>query len=105
MKINAILDIISSKADRAGNRYFAFRYTRCKDGKQVHGRACGGDSNIRGILFYLNGGSWEPHDVYTTCHEFGYREFKDLTASWTYAGSQPEELATWVKKELKKKQE
>lgn len=45
-KIQAILDIINSEADRAGNSYYAFRYTRCQDGKQARGKITGGQHNI-----------------------------------------------------------
>ena len=106
MRIAAILDCINSKADRAGNCYWAFRWTDTRTGKQVTGRISGGESNISCIpqfMVCLATGIKDSRSIYTTRHEFPYREFITRTHEFPYAGSQPEELAVFIHKGLKRR--
>lgn len=93
-KIQAILDIISSNPDQAGNQYYAFRYTRCQDGKQVVATISGGESNISAAKGLA--GLCPSANVYYTTHSMGYREFCRLTGSWPYAGCAPLALAEFI---------
>ena len=93
-KVQAILDVIRTKPDRGGNQYYAFRYTRCQDGKQVVATISGGDSNISAAKGLA--GLHPSANVYYTYHEMGYQEFCRLTANWSYAGCQPKSIAEFI---------
>ena len=80
-----------------GNCEWAFCYTNAETGKVAKGKISGGRSNIKRILFELNGKSWEPHNVVVVENELGIRAFNRLVKDWRYAGSQPEDLAKFVK--------
>lgn len=94
-QITAILRILND-----GGNQWAFAWTDCATGAQVQALISGGDSNIRSMVFYLNGGSWEPHSTYHYDSELGKREFNRTTKDWPYAGCHPEELAKFVRENL-----
>jgi hypothetical protein len=98
--IRAILDIINSKQDRAGNCYWAFRYTRTSDGRQAIGKISGGESNIYTAVWQKlhNGG----HDFHYTRHEYDKRRFDAETSGWIYAGCSPEDIAASITAQLSK---
>jgi len=103
MKIVAILECLSSETDRNGNRYWAFQYTDCLTGKTVSGTISGGESNIRQIMYVMNGGDWEPRNIYYTHTELKKSEFKKLTEHWAYAGCRAEdEIVPFIKTALTK---
>lgn len=103
-QINGILECLNSRADRYGNRYFAFRYTDCASGRTVEGTISGGESNISSIPYYLHGQSHEPRDIFRPQNdELPIREFNRLTKNWPYAGCGPEDLANWIKEQLANK--
>lgn len=98
----ATLETLNSRRDRAGNCYFAFTYTDHATGKTVSATVTGGEANVRGILFELNGKSWEPRNVFTTSRELPIREFDRTVKGWPHAGCVPVELAAFVRAELAK---
>lgn len=81
-------------------RQWAFSWTDCATGAQVQARISGGDSNIRSMVYFLNGQSWEPHSTYYYVSELGKRDFKQVTQDWQYAGCNPETLAQFVREQL-----
>ena len=95
MKIKAILQCLNSETDRSGNRYWAFRYTETESGKQVVGKISGGESNISAIRNEM-GLEWDEVYYYRT--EMGKRDFRELTADWSYAGCPPKEIAAHIRK-------
>lgn len=101
MKIKAILDIINSDRDRAGNCYWAFRYTDCKTGRQVCATTAGGESNIQAVFNFANWNRWGWDEIYSTSHHYGYREFCRITAAWRHAGCAPEDIADFIARGLK----
>ncbi len=100
--IKKILEILHSKRDYAGNCYWAFRFTDCMTGKTVCATVSGGQSNIEGIPFYLNGESWEPHDTRTMISPLGIREFDRTVKQWPHGGCHPKELAAFITVQLAK---
>lgn len=94
--IKGILEAINSKRDRNGNCYWALRYTDTATGKTVEGTVCGGESNIRGIMYQMNGKSWEPRNIHFATQELMIREFNRLTKNWPYAGCTPEDLTKFI---------
>ena len=98
--IKAILTCYNSKCDLNGNRYWAFSWVATKSGKQANGQVSGGESNISAIVHSM-GLDWS--EVYYTRQELGKREFRALTGAWDYAGCSPDDLAAFIKKQLKGK--
>jgi hypothetical protein len=98
MKIKAILDIINSKKDRAGNCYWAFRWTDTETGKQVKGRISGNDSNLLWAANHI----YPNHDYYYTMHEVSVRDFNSDMMGWDYAGCNPHEIAAWITEKIAK---
>jgi hypothetical protein len=100
MKLIGTLEAHSSKSDKYGNRYWGLRYTDHKTGKTVNGTVSGGESNIAAIrMYWTKPGQWDD-SVRLIHFEHGIRDFKVLTSAWKHAGSQPEELANYIKNEL-----
>jgi hypothetical protein len=99
-KFVANLACFNSKADAAENCYYAFTWTDNGTGKTVGGKISGGESNVRGIMFEMNGGSWEPHNVFFTTSELPIREFNRAVKGWNYAGCRPADLVEFIKKGL-----
>lgn len=95
MKIKYILYIYNSRIDRAGNCYFAFCIVDTETGKTVRATMSGGDSNIRSMVYELNGGKWVAN-VSTSCEEMGIRDFNRFVKHWPFAGCTPQDLAAFV---------
>lgn len=100
--IIATLTAINSRRDVYGNCYWAFTYLDHATGKTVRGTISGGESNVRSIMFELNGGKWEGVDIAFQVNELPIREFNRLTKGWAYAGCTPKELAAFIRAELTK---
>lgn len=98
--ITGILECLNSKRDRAGNCYFAFVYADAASGKTARGTICGGESNVRQIMYELNGGSWDPRSVHYTSSELPIREFERLTKEWAHAGCTGPELVAFIRQQL-----
>lgn len=96
--IKAILQSFYSKRDRAGNCYWAFRWTETATGKSVEGTVSGGESNISWIVKNM-GLDWK--EVHYTVTEMGVRSFEQMIKGWKHAGCQPENLAAFIKEQLK----
>lgn len=89
-KIKYTLEILNSKSDIYGNRYFAMVVTRTSDGATAHGNISGGESNCTSAIMNLSGGEW-GHFTYTRS-ELPIREFKRMTKYWPYLGCTPKEI-------------
>jgi len=104
MRYHSTLQSHYSKADRAGNCYWAFRYICHKTGKVVEGRinGTGGESNINAIRLYWNdsGKGWDSGFLCQTV-QHGIREFDRMVKLWPHAGCDPEQLVQWIKNQLK----
>lgn len=103
MKIKAILHIMNSKADRYGNRYWAFHYTDCKTGKRVFGTFGGGDSNISIVFNYRAWNNWSWDKIHTTRTELPIREFNAIVEGWQDAGCEKDEIADFIRRGLRKR--
>lgn len=89
-----------SKPDVAGNCYWAFHYCDSA-GRIVEGLVTGGESNINGIRYELNGGVWPAPDVCTwQCIGLPIRQFNRMTKTWKHAGCLPAELAAYIRAQL-----
>ena len=93
--ITSILRLLNN-----GESQWAFTWTDCVTGAQVQGRISGGDSNIRSMVYFLNGESWEPHSTYYYVSELGKRDFNRTTADWPYGGCDPKDMAQFVRDQL-----
>ena len=93
--ITSILRLLNN-----GENQWAFTWTDCATGAQVQARISGSDSNIRSMVYFLNGESWEPHSTYYYFSELGKRAFNRATADWPYAGCNSEALAQYVREQL-----
>lgn len=106
--IKAALECINSKRDRAGNCYWAFRYTDNETGLQVCGTVSGGESNISGMLRHIattcKDGMTDWDSVHYTRQEMPIREFDRMVKDWPHAGCLPEELAAFVESRIYAKQ-
>lgn len=94
------LTCINSRADIYGNRYFAFTYFDAETGKEARGTVCGGESNVRQIMFEMNGGSWEPRSISFAAYELPIREFNRLTKGWPHAGCTGVELVASIRSQI-----
>lgn len=101
--IIATLTAYNSRRDIYGNCYWAFSYCDNQSGREICGTVSGGRSNVSGILYYLNGGSFEPRNVSFSNQELPIREFNRMTKDWPYAGCLPEELAKFIRAGLVEK--
>jgi hypothetical protein len=100
MKVRAIIEVINSRMDRAGNCYLAFIYTRTRDGKRVCAQfsGSGGMGNIDAMVFSMHG---EHHDYYRTMgSEVGWNEFQRIVKDWPCPNNP---LPEWVNAQLKKR--
>lgn len=102
----ALLVILNSKRDSAGNSYYAFRYVDCETGKVVCGRITGGYSNIDCSRCYMtpNGEfQWQSDSAISIeTQELNIREFNREVKNFSYAGCTPQEIAKFIKTELAK---
>lgn len=97
MAIKAILEIYNSKRDVNGNCYFAFCWHDDVTADYVYATSTGGASNLDLIPRYMG---LEHHEVYVVRKELGIREFDKFVKEFPHAGSQPEEMASFIKKEI-----
>ena len=95
--IVGILECINSRSDTYGNRYFAFKYTDVKTGKQVEGTISGGESNVYSIVRELGHPSETVHYIRT---ELPIREYNRTVKGWGYAGCTASELVAFITKQL-----
>lgn len=97
MNINYTLEIINSRADQAGNRYWAFRFHDQESGKTVEGKISGGESNIEGIRFHWGLKNDWDRSIQVNRTEMKIREFDRLTKNWEYAGCLPEDMVKFIR--------
>ena len=102
MELKGRLHAFHSLKDRAGNLYWAFRFTEYATGKRVEGfiGACTGDSNLYGVLFGWSVPNKWDRSIEWQVTPMPIREFDRMKKGWPYAGSQPEEIAKWIKARL-----
>ena len=101
MEINYSLECFNSKADIYGNRYWAFCFTELATGKSVVGRFGGGESNIYAVLCYWNNPNrWDRSIRFQRIQDMPIRRFNVMVKDYPYAGSQPEELAKFIRRGL-----
>lgn len=98
--ITAILTALHSRRDTYGNVYWAFRYRDVASGRTVCGTISGGESNVRSIMYAMNGGSWEPRTTHYEVAELPIRAFNRETKGWDYAGCTGEDLAAFIRERL-----
>lgn len=100
--IHSTLFCFNSKPDRAGGRYWAFRFVDHATGRSVKGTIgrSTSDSNIYAILRH-----WDKPDDWDRGIQFvriekGIRDFNEMTKDWPYAGCNPEDLAAFIRRGL-----
>jgi hypothetical protein len=98
--VKAFVTCYNSKADIAGNRYWAFRWVNIRTGREVVGTISGGESNISVIVREM-GLDWKS--VCYNRHEMGIRDFNRMVKDWPYAGCCPDKLASFIKRGLHKR--
>lgn len=91
-KIKKIITYLESP----NGQFHGFRLTRCSDGAQVEAQTTGGASNIKSAL--TNDGTQWVQDYYSYTETLREKELFALP----HAGCDPEDIRTWVKKNLKK---
>ena len=96
--ITGILVCINSRADLYGNRYWAFKYTDCASGKTICGKISGGESNVASIIREM--GQSYLTVSYMRIEDMPIREFNRTVKQWEYAGCRPEELVSFINKNL-----
>jgi hypothetical protein len=93
---------IYSRSPSAGTAYWAMRFIDHLTGKVVEATVGGGESNIYGILRYWKvKNDWDRSLLFQVLEQ-KTREFDRMVKNWPYAGSNPDDLAAFIKKELKK---
>jgi len=98
VKIRAVLTSYNSKRDRFGNCYWAFCWTSTATGRKAAGQVSGGESNIRDIIRAMG---LESAQVAYNNVEMGIRDFDRFAKGLPYAGCTADELALFVRAELK----
>lgn len=103
MNINYILTAWHSKRDKSGNVYWAFSFQYDQE-KSVKATISGGESNIYAIKRYWNESlnDWDKTILFSSV-EIPIREFKQMTKNWPYAGCSSKDLVTYIKNEIKRK--
>lgn len=101
--INGRLEILNSRLDVNGNRYWAFRFTDFITGREVVATYSGGESNARAMLHGWNPDQPQDWDrsIMVEESELKIREFNRLVKDWPYAGCEPAELRQFVKDRIK----
>ena len=93
--IKAQITIYNSKADKYGNRYWAFTYHDLASEKSVNAKNSGDNA---GHIYREMG--FEVSEVTQQNQELKIREFDRMVKNWPYAGCTPKDLAAWIRKEL-----
>ena len=91
-QIKAQITIYNSKADKYGNRYWAFTWTDLEFDKSISAKNSGDNA---GHIYQELG--FEASEVLQTNVEMKIREFDRMGKDWPYAGCR---LAAWIRKEL-----
>lgn len=101
--IKSILHIINSRRDFYGNCYWAFTFTDCASGVVVRGTVSSGPSNVEMVKRYYRPRlkDWD-RTMAISEEEMPIREFNRRTKGWQYAGCSPEDIAKWIRAEVKK---
>jgi hypothetical protein len=100
MKEHATLTIISSRRDTFGNTYWAFRFVDHHTGCESVGTVSGGESNINRVRFgWSVPGEWD-RGIVRNYVELGIRDFNRRTEDYPYAGSTPEEIAAYIRRDV-----
>ena len=94
-KILYHVDIVNSKADVYGNRYWFMTVTRNSDGLTASGIISGGESNCTYAMRELSGGDWGRFSY--SRKEIGYREYKRITKNMPFIGCRAEEIISCLK--------
>ncbi len=102
MKYTGRLEAINSKIDKCGNRYWALKFLDFETGREICGKVSGGESNIYGILRHWNAPDDWDRSILFERREMSKKDFNELTKGWGYAGCAPNDLAEYIKNELKK---
>lgn len=102
MEINSVLTCFNSKRDKFGNCYYAFRFHDCQTGSTVEGKVgnCG-ESNVYAVRRIWNPeiDDWDRTMEFRT-EELPIRKFDKMIKDWEYAGTQPEEIAQFIRDRL-----
>lgn len=95
------LEIINSRADRNGNRYWACRYTDHATGRVAQGTTTGGESNINATRLHLNPkvDGWDG-SIIVRATELGIRDFNRTTRDWPHFGCLPQDIAANIRAAL-----
>lgn len=93
------VDILNSKRDSSGNRYFVMIVTRNSDGKIVTSKV-ESSSNARDVTRIMTGGDW-GYFTYSES-EIGIREFNKLYKKAPYLGCYSEDHAKNILAEFDK---
>ena len=101
MKFTARLNIINSKTDTNGNRYWAFTFTDFETGKIAEGTG-DGESNINGMIRYWNAPNDWDRSIIVDREELPIRQFNRRVKGWKYAGCLPEDVAKFIRAEIAK---
>ena len=103
MKITHQVTAHFSRRDRAGNCYWAFSYVSMRTGFGCSATTSGGESNIRAMILELSHGVWKRNYTCTVV-EHSIREFNRMTKGWPHAGCHPKELAAFVRRNARMKE-
>ena len=88
-------EIINSKTDVNGNRYWCMIVTRNSDGLTASGIISGGESNCTYAMRELSGGDWGRFSYGRK--EVGYREYKRITKNMPYIGCTADDIIASLK--------
>lgn len=98
--LHSTLFCFNSRPDQAGNRYWAFRFVDHATGRDVKATFTGGESNAYAILRHWNKPNDWDRGIQFVRIEKGIRDFNALVKDWPHAGSDPEELAAFIRRNL-----
>lgn len=97
------LFIYNSEQDKAGNCYWAFCFVDHKTKKSVTATFGGGDGNAYGILRHWDDPNDWDRSILVHREQVKIRAFNAMVKEWSYAGSQPEDLAAFIRAKLAEK--
>lgn len=90
MKILYVLNILHSRPDLYGNRYYSIEVIRTSDGATARGTISGGESNCTYALRLL--AEAEETQYTSTVTELPIREYNRLVKNWPYMGCTPDQI-------------
>ena len=94
-KILYHVDIVNSKSDVYGNRYWFMTVIRNSDGLTASGIFDGGESNGIYAMYELCNQDWNRFSY--SRKEVGYREYKKLTKGMQYIGCRADQVILGLK--------